>query len=190
MRWRDGIALEGWSLQKSGTWWIQGWTVRGQWPWLGEGVKEHSSRCSDSRRVQPSRQAFPRNAERWQGHSALGAGILSEYLLLYPLQEIPLRSNVYEVYATDKDEGLHGAVRYSFLKTAGNRDWEYFTIDPVSGLIQTAQRLDREKQAVYSVRGRGLARGAGPSAGGGAGRERDFLLAGPLRPHLGCLRGK
>lgn len=65
-----------------------------------------------------------------------------------------MHSNVYEVYATDKDEGLNGAVRYSFLKTAGNRDWEYFTIDPVSGLIQTAQRLDREKQAVYSVRGR------------------------------------
>lgn len=60
---------------------------------------------------------------------------------------------MYEVYAADKDEGLNGAVRYSFLKTAGNRDWEYFTIDPVSGLIQTAQRLDREKQAVYSVRG-------------------------------------
>ncbi|KAF0874469.1 CAD23 protein, partial [Crocuta crocuta] len=66
-------------------------------------------------------------------------------------EEIPLRSNVYEVYATDKDEGLNGAVRYSFLKTAGNRDWEYFTIDPISGLIQTAQRLDREKQAVYSL---------------------------------------
>uniref|UniRef100_A0A2K5YWX1 Cadherin related 23 n=1 Tax=Mandrillus leucophaeus TaxID=9568 RepID=A0A2K5YWX1_MANLE len=67
------------------------------------------------------------------------------------VQEIPLRSNVYEVYATDKDEGLNGAVRYSFLKTAGNRDWEFFTIDPISGLIQTAQRLDRETQAVYSL---------------------------------------
>ncbi|KAG3264746.1 cadherin-23-like [Ictidomys tridecemlineatus] len=67
------------------------------------------------------------------------------------VQEIPLHSNVYEVYATDKDEGLNGAVRYSFLKTAGNRDWEFFSIDPVSGLIQTAQRLDREKQAVYSL---------------------------------------
>ncbi|XP_027244112.1 cadherin-23 isoform X6 [Cricetulus griseus] len=71
--------------------------------------------------------------------------------ILHIREEIPLRSNVYEVYATDKDEGLNGAVRYSFLKTAGNRDWEYFTIDPVSGLIQTAQRLDREKQAVYSL---------------------------------------
>ncbi|XP_051008445.1 cadherin-23 [Acomys russatus] len=71
--------------------------------------------------------------------------------VLHIREEIPLRSNVYEVYATDKDEGLNGAVRYSFLKTAGNRDWEYFTIDPVSGLIQTAQRLDREQQAVYSL---------------------------------------
>uniref|UniRef100_A0A8C9BVZ4 Cadherin-23 n=4 Tax=Phocoena sinus TaxID=42100 RepID=A0A8C9BVZ4_PHOSS len=71
--------------------------------------------------------------------------------ILHIKEEIPLRSNVYEVYATDEDEGLNGAVRYSFLKTTGNRDWEYFTIDPVSGLIQTAQRLDREKQAVYSL---------------------------------------
>ncbi|XP_049645214.1 cadherin-23 [Suncus etruscus] len=71
--------------------------------------------------------------------------------ILHIKEEIPLRSNVYEVYATDKDEGLNGAVRYSFLKTAGNRDWEYFTIDAISGLIQTAQRLDRETQAVYSL---------------------------------------
>nr|XP_045378698.1 cadherin-23 isoform X1 [Camelus bactrianus] len=71
--------------------------------------------------------------------------------ILHIKEEIPLRSNVYEVYATDKDEGLNGAVRYSFLKTTGSRDWEYFTIDPISGLIQTAQRLDREKQAVYSL---------------------------------------
>ncbi|XP_027714227.1 cadherin-23 isoform X5 [Vombatus ursinus] len=71
--------------------------------------------------------------------------------VLHILEEIPLRSNVYEVYATDKDEGLNGAVRYSFLKTAGNRDWEYFTIDPISGLIQTAKRLDREQQAVYNL---------------------------------------
>lgn len=67
-------------------------------------------------------------------------------------QEIPLRSNVYEVYATDKDEGLNGAVLYNLLKTgAGNKDWEYFSIDAISGLIQTAMRLDREKQAVYNV---------------------------------------
>ncbi|KAM6444065.1 cadherin-23 [Liasis olivaceus] len=72
--------------------------------------------------------------------------------ILHIKEEIPLRSNVYEVYATDKDEGLNGAVQYTFLKTgAGNKDWEYFTIDANSGLIQTAMRLDREKQAAYSL---------------------------------------
>ncbi|XP_067995381.1 cadherin-23-like [Melanerpes formicivorus] len=72
--------------------------------------------------------------------------------ILHIKEEIPLRSNVYEVYATDKDEGLNGAVLYSLLKTgAGSRDWEYFSIDAVSGLIQTAMRLDREKQAVYNL---------------------------------------
>lgn len=72
-------------------------------------------------------------------------------------QEIPLRSNVYEVYATDKDEGLNGVVLYNLLKTgAGNKDWEYFSIDSVSGLIQTAMRLDREKQAVYNVSQAGM----------------------------------
>ncbi|XP_014796025.1 PREDICTED: cadherin-23 isoform X2 [Calidris pugnax] len=72
--------------------------------------------------------------------------------ILHIKEEIPLRSNVYEVYATDKDEGLNGAVLYNLLKTGvGNKDWEYFTIDSVSGLIQTAMRLDREKQAVYNL---------------------------------------
>uniref|UniRef100_A0A8V0ZBH8 Cadherin-23 n=1 Tax=Gallus gallus TaxID=9031 RepID=A0A8V0ZBH8_CHICK len=72
--------------------------------------------------------------------------------ILHIKEEIPLRSNVYEVYATDKDEGLNGAVLYSLLKTgAGNKDWEYFSIDAVSGLIQTAMRLDREKQAEYNL---------------------------------------
>ncbi|NXA36649.1 CAD23 protein, partial [Eudromia elegans] len=72
--------------------------------------------------------------------------------ILHIKEEIPLRSNVYEVYATDKDEGLNGAVLYNLLKTgAGNKDWEYFSIDSTSGLIQTAMRLDREKQAVYNL---------------------------------------
>ncbi|KFP03887.1 Cadherin-23, partial [Calypte anna] len=72
--------------------------------------------------------------------------------ILHIKEEIPLKSNVYEVYATDKDEGLNGAVLYNLLKTgAGNKDWEYFSIDSVSGLIQTAMRLDREKQAVYNL---------------------------------------
>ncbi|XP_077115396.1 cadherin-23 isoform X2 [Ranitomeya variabilis] len=72
--------------------------------------------------------------------------------ILHIKEEIPVKSTVYEVYATDNDDGLNGAVRYSLLRTgAGNKDWEYFSIDSISGLIQTAQRMDREKQAMYNL---------------------------------------
>lgn len=67
-------------------------------------------------------------------------------------QEQPPGLPVYEVHATDADEGVNGEVRYSFLQTgAGNRDWENFRIDAVSGVITTTVKLDREKQALYSV---------------------------------------
>lgn len=59
---------------------------------------------------------------------------------------------MYEVYATDSDEGVNGEVRYSFLQTgAGNRDWENFHIDPFSGVITTTVKMDREKQALHIV---------------------------------------
>lgn len=59
---------------------------------------------------------------------------------------------MYEVHATDSDEGVNGEVRYGFLQTgAGNRDWENFNIDAMSGVIITTVKLDREKQALLSV---------------------------------------
>lgn len=59
---------------------------------------------------------------------------------------------MYEVHATDSDEGVNGEVRYAFLQTgAGNRDWENFHIDAMSGVITTTVKLDREKQALHSV---------------------------------------
>ncbi|XP_047207566.1 cadherin-23-like isoform X2 [Girardinichthys multiradiatus] len=59
---------------------------------------------------------------------------------------------VYEVHATDADEGVNGEVRYAFLQTgAGNRDWESFHIDAMSGVITTTVKLDREKQALLSL---------------------------------------
>ncbi|XP_072347528.1 cadherin-23 isoform X2 [Scyliorhinus torazame] len=71
--------------------------------------------------------------------------------ILHIVEERDAGFNVYEVLATDNDEGLNGAVRYGFLKTAVNRDWEYFSIDPISGIINTTIRLDRERQAVYNL---------------------------------------
>ncbi|XP_036431204.1 cadherin-23-like [Colossoma macropomum] len=72
--------------------------------------------------------------------------------IMHILEEQPPGLVVYEVFATDEDEGVNGEVRYSFLQTgAGNRDWENFHIDALTGVITTAVKLDREKQALYSL---------------------------------------
>ncbi|XP_029926425.1 cadherin-23 isoform X1 [Myripristis murdjan] len=72
--------------------------------------------------------------------------------IMHILEEQPPGLLVYEVFATDSDEGVNGQVRYAFLQTgAGNRDWENFHIDALTGVITTAVKLDREKQALYSL---------------------------------------
>ncbi|XP_066549140.1 cadherin-23 [Amia ocellicauda] len=72
--------------------------------------------------------------------------------IMHIQEECPPGLVVYEVFATDGDEGVNGEVRYGFLQTgAGNRDWENFHIDPETGVITTAVRLDREKQALHSL---------------------------------------
>ncbi|KAF7666879.1 hypothetical protein LDENG_00090080 [Lucifuga dentata] len=71
---------------------------------------------------------------------------------MHILEEQPPGVLVYEVYATDSDEGENGKVRYDFLQTvAGNKDWKNFQIDTLTGVITTAAKLDREKQALYSL---------------------------------------
>uniref|UniRef100_A0A671XMQ7 Cadherin-23 n=1 Tax=Sparus aurata TaxID=8175 RepID=A0A671XMQ7_SPAAU len=72
--------------------------------------------------------------------------------IIHISEEQPPGLPVYEVHATDSDEGVNGEVRYAFLQTgAGNRDWENFHIDAMSGVITTTVKLDREKQALHSL---------------------------------------
>ncbi|KAK7901830.1 hypothetical protein WMY93_018599 [Mugilogobius chulae] len=72
--------------------------------------------------------------------------------IIHILEEQPPGLPVYEVHAEDADEGVNGEVRYAFLQTgAGNRDWENFQIDAITGVIITTVKLDREKQALLSL---------------------------------------
>ncbi|XP_051779861.1 cadherin-23 isoform X1 [Erpetoichthys calabaricus] len=72
--------------------------------------------------------------------------------IVHILEEQPPGLVVFEVYATDRDEGLNGKVTYSFLQTtAGNKDWDNFKINMESGVITTAVRLDREKQSIHTL---------------------------------------
>ncbi|XP_056465863.1 cadherin-23-like [Gadus chalcogrammus] len=67
-------------------------------------------------------------------------------------EERPAGLEVCSVLATDVDEGVNGEVRYAFLQTgAGNRDWENFHINALTGAITTAVRLDREKQSQHGL---------------------------------------
>lgn len=59
-------------------------------------------------------------------------------------------SFVLQVTARDKDQGPNGDVRYSLLK-AKNSHSDWFSIDPVTGIITTATVLDFESEPAPSI---------------------------------------
>ncbi|XP_046766540.1 cHz-cadherin isoform X3 [Gallus gallus] len=59
-------------------------------------------------------------------------------------------TSVVQVLATDLDSGLHGQVRYFILKDA-SEDYQFFTIEPETGIISTHASFDREKRASYLI---------------------------------------
>ncbi|KAL6110918.1 dchs2 [Pungitius sinensis] len=69
------------------------------------------------------------------------------------------REPVIRVSATDDDSEENAVVWYSLLPGAG---YERFSIDPHSGLIATASRLDREQQHHYTLRVQARDSGARP----------------------------
>ncbi|PKU33743.1 hypothetical protein llap_15953 [Limosa lapponica baueri] len=59
-------------------------------------------------------------------------------------------TSVVQVLATDLDSGLHGEVHYLILKDA-SEDYQFFTIEPETGIISTRASFDREKRASYLI---------------------------------------
>ncbi|NXC80422.1 CADN protein, partial [Cercotrichas coryphoeus] len=59
-------------------------------------------------------------------------------------------TSVVQVLAMDLDSGLHGEVHYLILKDA-NEDYQFFTIEPETGIISTQASFDREKRASYLI---------------------------------------
>lgn len=58
-------------------------------------------------------------------------------------------TSVLQIFATDKDLGLNGQIRYSF--SGGNNGDGAFRVDPTSGIIRTNRMLDRESVALYNL---------------------------------------
>ncbi|KAK3732012.1 hypothetical protein QZH41_016882, partial [Actinostola sp. cb2023] len=65
---------------------------------------------------------------------------------LYSL-EIPERTSVYDVNATDDDKGIHGNLEYYI--TSGLNGGIDFTIDKKTGVVRVGAKLDRETRDTY-----------------------------------------
>ncbi|KAK0145976.1 Cadherin EGF LAG seven-pass G-type receptor 1 [Merluccius polli] len=76
------------------------------------------------------------------------------------LEDTPVYTSVLQVSAVDRDSGSNGRISYTFQGgDDGNGD---FFIEPYSGIIRTAQKLDRENVAVYSLKALALDKGVPP----------------------------
>uniref|UniRef100_A0A4W4H7M5 Cadherin EGF LAG seven-pass G-type receptor 1a n=1 Tax=Electrophorus electricus TaxID=8005 RepID=A0A4W4H7M5_ELEEL len=76
------------------------------------------------------------------------------------LEDAPVYTSVLQVAASDRDSGSNGRVSYTFH---GGDDGEGdFFIEPYSGIIRTARKLDRENVATYNLKAFVVDRGVPP----------------------------
>ncbi|XP_067292429.1 cadherin EGF LAG seven-pass G-type receptor 1 [Pseudorasbora parva] len=75
-------------------------------------------------------------------------------------EDAPVYTSVLQVSASDRDSGSNGRLSYTFQ---GGDDGEGdFFIEPYSGIIRTARRLDRENVAVYNLKAFAVDKGVPP----------------------------
>ncbi|KAM4569520.1 cadherin EGF LAG seven-pass G-type receptor 1 isoform 2-T2 [Odontesthes bonariensis] len=75
-------------------------------------------------------------------------------------EDAPVYTSVLQISASDRDSGSNGRVSYTFQ---GGDDGEGdFLIEPYSGIIRTARKLDRENVPVYNLKAFAVDRGVPP----------------------------
>ncbi|KAM9311041.1 cadherin EGF LAG seven-pass G-type receptor 1 [Gastrophryne carolinensis] len=75
-------------------------------------------------------------------------------------EDVPVSTSVLQISATDRDSGMNGRVMYSF-QGGDDGDGDFY-IEPTSGIIRTARRLDRENVPVYNLKAFAVDRGNPP----------------------------
>lgn len=65
-------------------------------------------------------------------------------------EDAPVYTSVLQVSASDRDSGSNGRVSYTF-QGGDDGDGDFF-IEPYSGIIRTARKLDRENVATYNLK--------------------------------------
>jgi len=75
-------------------------------------------------------------------------------------EDAPVYTSVLQISASDKDAGSNGRLSYTFV---GGDDGEGdFFIEPYSGIIRTARKLDRENVPVYNLKAFAVDKGFPP----------------------------
>lgn len=75
-------------------------------------------------------------------------------------EDAPVYTSVLQISASDRDSGSNGRVSYTF--TGGDDGEGDFFIEPYSGIIRTARKLDRENVPVYNLKAYAVDRGVPP----------------------------
>lgn len=75
-------------------------------------------------------------------------------------EDAPVYTSVLQISASDRDSGSNGRVGYTF--NGGDDGDGDFIIEPFSGIIRTARKLDREYVPAYNLKAFAVDRGAQP----------------------------
>uniref|UniRef100_A0AAY4BX72 Cadherin EGF LAG seven-pass G-type receptor 1 n=1 Tax=Denticeps clupeoides TaxID=299321 RepID=A0AAY4BX72_9TELE len=76
------------------------------------------------------------------------------------LEDAPVYTSVLQVSASDRDSGSNGRLSYTF-QGGEDGDGDFF-IEPYSGIIRTARKLDRENVPVYNLKAFAVDKGVPP----------------------------
>ncbi|XP_036375616.1 cadherin EGF LAG seven-pass G-type receptor 1 [Megalops cyprinoides] len=76
------------------------------------------------------------------------------------LEDAPVFTSVLQISASDRDSGSNGRLSYTF-QGGDDGDGDFF-IEPYSGIIRTARKLDRENTAAYNLKAYAVDRGVPP----------------------------
>ncbi|XP_029019747.1 cadherin EGF LAG seven-pass G-type receptor 1 isoform X4 [Betta splendens] len=76
------------------------------------------------------------------------------------LEDAPVYTSVLQISASDRDSGSNGRLSYTF-QGGEDGDGDFF-IEPYSGIIRTARKLDRENVPVYNLRAFAVDKGVPP----------------------------
>lgn len=66
-------------------------------------------------------------------------------------ENAPIGSSVLEVKAKDPDRGENGRVKYKFSESTTRLIYDSFDLDPLTGLISTKKKFDRERTGRYNL---------------------------------------